>query len=131
MPGVVIDASALVAVLTTDRRGQSVDEAVRGRSLSAPSLLHLEVLHSLRGLELGRRVTADEALSASRQLFRVPVRLAATGLLVDRIWELRVNLTAYDAAYVALAERLDVPLVTLDEHVARASGPRCDMVVPR
>ena len=74
--------------------------------------------------------SADSAVLAHDDLVQLPVELFPYELHARRVWELRENLTAYDAWYVALAESLDAPLVTLDHRLARATGPRCQFRLP-
>ena len=71
-----------------------------------------------------------EATAAQRDLLRLNVRLYRFAPFAGRVWELRENLTVYDAWYVALAEVLEWPLVTLDRRLGRATGPLCKVVVP-
>lgn len=82
-------------------------------------------LEHLRGLVLGRKPTVEQTEQAMEALPALPVERASTARLLPRIWELRSNYTAYDASYVALAEKLDVPLVTADARLMRGSGARC------
>jgi predicted nucleic acid-binding protein len=124
---IVIDASAEVAILLNI--GQDV-EGIRGRiarpgeTLHIPHLFEIEVLHALRSLTLRGTVSSERAQLALDRLRDTRfVRYPHTAL-TGRIWELRENLTAYDAAYIALAEALDAPLVTTDARLARASGIR-------
>ena len=124
---IVIDASAEVAILLNI--GQDV-EGIRGRiarsgeTLHIPHLFEIEVLHALRSLTLRGTVSSERARLALDRLRDTRfVRYPHTAL-TGRIWELRENLTAYDAAYIALAEALDAPLVTTDARLARASGIR-------
>ena len=93
-----------------------------GESLHAPHLLNVEVLHALRRHALRGELSQTRSDEALEDLLDVDVSLYPHAPLVGRIWELRENLTAYDAAYVALAEALDAPLVTMDGRLARASG---------
>ena len=124
---IVLDASAVVAVLLYPGLGaERIRERIErpGESLHVPHLMDLEVLHALRrqaslgALSPGRGAEALEDLASI--LF---VRYPHTPLM-ERIWALRENLTAYDAAYVALAEALDAPLVTIDARLAQAPGHR-------
>ena len=71
-----------------------------------------------------------EANSAQSELLRLDIELFPFAPFGDRVWALRSNLTSYDAWYVALAEALDCPLVTLDRKLSRAPGPTCDIIVP-
>lgn len=119
----VVDASVVIAVLTG---GEQVEWAERQlaatgphRSLWAPHLIDAEVGNALRRLVALDTVRADRAADALLDLLDLPLRrIAHTGLL-DRAWELRHNLSFYDGLYVALAEQLDAPLVTLDNRLAR------------
>lgn len=124
---IVIDASAEVAILLNI--GQDV-EGIRsriarpGETLHIPHLFDIEVLHALRSLTLRGTVSSERArLALDRFRDTRFIRYPHTAL-TERIWDLRENLTAYDAAYIALAEALDAPLVTTDARLARASGIR-------
>ena len=123
---IVVDASAAVLGLLDDgdaRRRLATDH------LAAPHLVDAEVLHSV-GRQVRRGVIeAVDAARAARSWQRLGVqRFPVVGLL-DRVWELRHNVTAYDATYVALAEELDCPLLTADARLANANGPRCTFTV--
>lgn len=122
----VVDASVLAAVLADDGKdGDTARERLRGESLAAPDLIDLEVTSVIRGHLAGGHLDLRRANFALADLADMPLqRVAARGLIV-RCWELRDNLTVYDAAYVALAEALDVALVTADARLAKAPGPRC------
>ena len=122
----VVDASVLVVALADDgERGDRARSRLDDEELTSPDLVDLEVLSVLRralhhgGVSGGRADAAVETL-ARLSLERVPHRFLAA-----RCWELRDNLTPYDAAYVALAETLGAVLVTADAPLARAPGPRC------
>ncbi len=118
----VVDASVVVDLLLLEL------DPVRlgGEELAAPHLLDSEVLHTVRGNVLSGALSvarADEALQAFEDLV---IARYPTAALRRRIWELRHNLTAYDATYVALAEALDATsLLTRDEPLSLAPGPRC------
>lgn len=126
----VVDASVLVAFYAADdpRRLKVVARLVVGDALFAPAHLDAEIVSALRGLSRPSRPSPalQSAIpGALRHLAHFPVRRMPLAPTLQRIWELRDNLTAYDAAYVALAERLDGPLITCDAKLAGASGPRC------
>ena len=129
---IVLDASAVVEVLVgTGPRSERIREKVErpGQSLHVPQLVDLEVLHTLRRHILHgtfSRRRSDEAFEDFTNI--VFERYPHTSLL-GRIWELKDNLTAYDATYVALAEALSVPLVTTDARLARAPGIRAEVEV--
>jgi predicted nucleic acid-binding protein len=124
---IVLDASAVVAVLVGPGRGAGrIREKIEApdESLHVPHVMDLEVLHALRRqtlLGILSRKRSSEAIEDLKNITFVRYPHAA---FVDRIWSLKDNLTAYDAAYVALAEALDAPLVTLDTRLAQASGIR-------
>ena len=129
---IVIDASAEVAVLLNV--GPEV-EAIRdriarpGETLHVPHLFEIEVLHALRRPTLLGTVSPERTrLALSRLRDTQLVRYPHTPLM-ERIWELKDNLTTYDAAYIALAEALDAPLITLDARLARAPGIRAAVEV--
>ena len=92
--------------------------------LRVPHLFEVEVLHAIRGLTIGARIPARLGLRAVEALSDLRLTRYSHAPFVRRIWDLRANLTAYDAAYVALAEALDAPLVTTDGKLARAPGHR-------
>lgn len=123
----VIDASVLVAFYAADdpRRDSVVERLAAGDALFAPAHLDAEVVSALRGLSQVHPSLGAAVPEALRHLAGFPLRRMPIAPLLRRIWELRENLTAYDAAYVALAERLDGPLVTCDAKLAWATGPRC------
>jgi predicted nucleic acid-binding protein len=128
----VVDASVLASYLVG---GDAHAAAVRERLLAAPSRLwapHLvdaEVGHVLRReVRLGN-LKPGAAGAALRDLAELPIRRAAHVGLLERAWALRANLTFYDALYVALAELIDLPLLTLDARLAKAPGIRASVEV--
>ena len=128
---VVADASVLVAVLVdSGREGKWSEDAVAERSLAGPELALVEASNILRRLEQARKISRLEANSAHRDLLRLDLELFPFAPFADRVWALRNNLSSYDAWYVALAEVLNCPLVTIDRKLSRASGPRCEILVP-
>ena len=123
---IVVDNSVLVAALVDGGRlGAACAERLTGQRLAAPALIDVEAAHSLRGLVRGGKVSAQLGSQAIDTVTRMPIERVNHQLLLPRIWSLRDNLTAYDAAYVALAERLGVPLVTGDARLSRAPGTEC------
>ena len=129
---IVADASILATALADD--GPDGDDArarLRGERLSAPEIVDLEVASVLRRQLRAGAVDLRRADFALADLAALPLRRASHKPLLTRCWELRDNITPYDAAYVALAEALEAPLVTGDERLARATGPRCRIEVLR
>ncbi len=127
---IVVDASVIVTALADDGPdGERHRARLAGERLAAPHLLDVEVVSAWR------RHAADGALDERRmQLARddlrsLSIRRVPHLPLLERCWELRANLTTYDAAYVALAELIDAPLVTLDARLAEAPGPTCSIEV--
>lgn len=126
----VVDASVLVVALADD--GADGDRArlrLRGENLAAPELVDLEVASVLRRQLAAGSVDLRRAELGLTDLAELPLRRAPHRPLLRRCWELRDNLTMYDAAYVALAEALDVRLLTADNRIARAPGSRCPIDV--
>jgi predicted nucleic acid-binding protein len=122
----VIDASALVRVIADD--GPDGDRArarLHGEQLRAPELIDLEAVSALRRLLGAGWLDSRRAELALADLSQLPLDRSSHVPLVPRIWELRENVSAYDAAYVALAEALDVELLTADARLAAAPGLRC------
>lgn len=122
---IVVDASSVFDFLLHRRDSdQIVARFVKERfALHAPSLLGLELLSSLRGHQLHRGPEPDDE-EIVRDIARFPVRLHPHRNLLPRIWQLRHNITPYDAAYIALAELLDLPLLTRDRKLAKTKGHR-------
>ncbi|HKX67809.1 MAG TPA: type II toxin-antitoxin system VapC family toxin [Intrasporangium sp.] len=126
----VIDASVLaVALLDDGQDGDTTRQRLRGESLAAPALIDLEVLSVWRGLSRGGQLDTRRVALALEDLQSLPMQRVDHAPLLERCWQLRENLTVYDAAYVALAEVLQATLVTGDRRLARASGPRCAIEV--
>jgi predicted nucleic acid-binding protein len=125
----VVDASVLVAHLTAGENYLSIGVRLREGELWAPHLVDAEVGHTLRREvrigELGER----DARAALDDLREMPLRRAHHRGLLDRAWSLRENVSFYDGLYIALAERLDLPLLTLDARLARVPGLRAGVEV--
>ncbi len=125
---IVIDASAAVLGLLNDGEARAL---LSEASIACPHLADSEVAHALRSQVLrGDVEPADASLAIGTWGHLGIERVGVRGLL-SRIWELRDNLSAHDATYVAVAEALEVPLVTADGRLARAPGPRCTVTVVR
>jgi predicted nucleic acid-binding protein len=127
---IVSDASLVVDALVREgaRAQWAAEQLASARHVSAPHLLDLEVLAALRKLVSARELPARSAHAAVLDLTRLPIRRYESTRFVERIWELRGQLTAYDAAYVALAEGLGVPVVTMDRRLARAGGHNAEIL---
>ena len=126
MTVIVVDAGILATALLDDHvPGEAARARLRGSDVCAPELIDLEVLSVIRRLVAAGDVSADRAERAVDDLAALPIRRVAHRPLVDRCWELRHNLTPYDAAYVALAEALEITLLTADARLGRSPGPTC------
>ena len=123
---IVLDASAAVALLAdAGPAGQWVEATVNGATLLAPDLMPLEAANILRRHALAGVLDSSAATLAHADLIALPVDLCPYTVLAERAWELHSTLTVYDAAYVALAELISAPLVTLDDRLTRAAGVQC------
>jgi len=122
----VVDASVLAPALADDGPdGDAARARLRGQSLAAPELIDLETTSVIRRQSRAGHLDLRRAGLALTDLVELPLRRAPHRPLLARCWELRENLTVYDAAYVALAEILDVVLLTADGRLAKAPGSRC------
>ena len=132
---VVVDGSVLaaaVAHLGPDGTwsASAIAEACESGSMAAPQIVLAEAGNALRRMELTEHLPSFEAALAHRNLLTLEVELYPFAPMADRVWELRHNLTIYDGWYVALAEALSCPLLTLDRRLARAPGPTCEIITP-
>jgi predicted nucleic acid-binding protein len=122
----VVDASVVVVALADDGPdGDGARARLRGEEIAAPELLDLEVASVLRRQVRAGAIDTRRAGFALADLMAVPLIRAPHQPLLQRCWQLRDNLTVYDAAYVALAEALGADLLTGDTRLAKATGPRC------
>jgi predicted nucleic acid-binding protein len=127
----VVDASAVVAALVDPGPvGEWVLGRLAGERLAAPHGMPAEAANVLRRAALAGELSDDNASLAHADLLDLRLDLYPYGPLAQRVWSLRGDVTAYDAWYVALAEDLDAPLLTLDARLARAGGPRCTFLTP-
>jgi predicted nucleic acid-binding protein len=126
---IVVDASALLEVLLRTPAAPAVEERLfaRNETLHAPHLLDVEVAQVIRRYAAAGDISSERGHLALIDLADLPLRRYPHDLLLPRIWELRHNLTAYDAAYIALAEALDAPLLTRDRRVAASPGHRAQI----
>ena len=128
---VVCDASALTALLIDGGPdGRWAAEAFAGADLAAPGLIDFETANILRRHELAGLISPDQAAQAHIDLLDLAIEHWPYDLLAIRAWQLRQNLSVYDASYVALAELLGATLVTLDRRIGRAPGSRCAIATP-
>jgi predicted nucleic acid-binding protein len=126
---IVVDASVLIGALVDDDPGGELARTRIGESesLHAPELVDLEVVSALRRLTATGRMTERRAVRAVDDLLDLAVLRYSHHTFSWRIWELRHNLTPYDASYVALAEALACTLVTADRAMAGCPGLRCSV----
>lgn len=123
---IVIDASAALSGLLHDGRARRLLAEER---VHAPHLIDSEVASALRRKVSAGQLVADVGSTVLQVWQRLGVTRHPTVAMLGRLWELRENVSAYDASYVALAEALDCPLVTADGRLARAPGLRCPITV--
>lgn len=124
---VVVDASVLAVFYAADdpRHSLVADRLAAGDALLAPAHLDAELVSALRGMARGNPGLDRVVPGALTHLARFPIRRTPLAPLLDRMWELRHDVSAYDAAYVALAQRLDAVLIACDARLASASGTSC------
>ena len=123
---IVLDASVVLEVLLRLPAGVRAEERLfqPEETLHAPHLLDVEVAQVLRRYTLAGDVEADRCRAALEDLVALPLSRYPHDFLMMRVWNLRANMSAYDAVYVALAEALDAPLLTRDRRLANAPGHR-------
>jgi len=121
---IVVDASAMLEVLLRTAAAAAVERRLfdARETLHAPHLLDVEVAHVIRRYASAGDPGAERGAAALADLAAFPLRRYPHALLLPRVWELRNNLTAYDAVYVVLAELLGAPLLTRDRRLAAATG---------
>jgi predicted nucleic acid-binding protein len=127
----VVDATVLVAALVdTGPHGVWAEDVLARGSLHAPELARAEATNMLRRLERAKLITTPEANGAQDDLMQLDIDSFSFEPFAERVWELRHNVTSYDAWYVALAEALKLPLATLDEALAKSNGVACEFLTP-
>ena len=121
---IVLDASTLVELILDTPVGRIIADRIAdpAEGLHVPHLVDLEVAQALRRYERGGEIDGEAAARALDDFRALDLQRHAHEPLLERVWELRKNLTAYDAVYVALAETLETVLVTCDRHLAQAPG---------
>lgn len=121
---IVLDASAVVDWLLQTAAGRQIDKRIysRSESLHAPHFFDLEVAQVLRRLARESQISSQRAGQAMEDLLDLRVTRYPHSILLPRIWQLRHNLSAYDAAYVVLAEKLGATLISRDKRLASTSG---------
>lgn len=126
----VTDASVWVRALVGEGPGGPVRTRLLAEvAVAAPALIDLEFTNALRGLLTKGAIALRGAETAIAEFLQAPIERYRHESLVPRVWQLRENLTAYDAAYVALAEALGTDLLTIDRGIRGAPGIRCRVVV--
>lgn len=127
---IVVDASVLANVVGDDGTdGDRAREVIAGQELSVPDLVDVEVVSVLRRRWLAKTMTARRFAAAVSDLGALPADRYPVLPFMPRAYELRANVSAYDATYVALAEQLGCALVTADRRLASAPGSRCAITV--
>lgn len=125
----VIDASALLELITGPAPDQSLRRTALTQQGAAPELVDLEAANVLRRAVLAGHVHPEVGRARLQEIRDTPITRTAHRPLLPRTWELRGAITAYDAAYVALAEQFDVPLLTCDAKLGGSNGHRAEIVV--
>jgi predicted nucleic acid-binding protein len=119
-----VDASAILEILLQTSAARRVSRVVfaAGQTLHAPHLIDLEIAQVLRRYVRSASISADRGAEALSDFLDLPITRYPHFVLLTRVWEMRHNLTSYDAAYLALAEALDAPLITRDRALARTGS---------
>jgi len=128
---IVADASAVLEVLLNTSAGIKIGGRIfsDGEAIHVPHLIDVEILHALRRLDRSGEIAAPRAGQILKDYFDMLLNRYPHSVLMPRIWELRHNWTAYDAAYIALAEELGAPLITRDRALASGSGHRAKILL--
>jgi predicted nucleic acid-binding protein len=128
---IVVDASALVFLMVDAAGvGEWVADEIRGKQVFSSEMVHYEVVNQLRVHQRRKKIDATTANLAFQDLLAMDLRTEPFSVLANRIWELRGNVSAYDASYVALAEWRRIPLLTADIKLVNSPGPRCEFITP-
>jgi len=126
---IVVDASVLTNALTDDGSvgASSRAELARDAHWAAPAHIVVEVFSAIRGRWLGQKISQTRAEDALSAMVSTTIDLVGAAPLLNRMWELRSNVSGYDAAYLAVAETFDCALVTADARMARITDLRCEV----
>jgi predicted nucleic acid-binding protein len=120
----------VAALVDTGPHGAWAEGVLAKGSLHAPELALVEATNILRRLERAKLITTPDANGAQEDLMQLDIDMFSFEPFADRIWELRHNVTSYDAWNVALAEALRLPLATLDETLSKSNGVACEFLTP-
>ena len=128
----VVDASFVMVLLTnsSDAVTTWANDLVDGADLVAPHLMPVEVTSALRSAERRETLTPEQAALTHQDLIDLDVELHPFEPFAARVWALRHSVSPYDAWYLALAERLEAPLVTLDRRLSHTADARCEFTLP-
>ena len=127
---IVVDASVIIHVLVDAAvEPNIIDRLESSNGLLAPHLIDLEVINGIRKQLFLKNINVRQADTAIDDFHSMTIDRRATHMFIDRIWELRSNLTPYDAAYVALAEMVDLPLITRDSKIAKVKGLKAPIIL--
>jgi predicted nucleic acid-binding protein len=129
---IVVDASFVMVLLANSSEAMTTwaNDVIREADLVAPHPMPVEVTSGLRNAERRELVTPEEAALTHQDLLDLDVEFHPFDPFASRVWALRHAVSPYDAWYVALAERLDAPLATLDRPLARTAEARCEFILP-
>ncbi len=119
------------ALIDSGPHGAWAENTLARGSLYAPQLARVEATNIFRRLERAKTITTPEANAAQDDLMLLDMELFSFEPFADRIWELRHNVTSYDAWYVALAEALKLPLATLDQALSKSKKVTCEFLTPK
>jgi predicted nucleic acid-binding protein len=127
---IVVDASVLAPVVAdSGADGSRFRRRLRGEAVAVPDLARVEVISVIRRRLRASALDSSQATQAVDDLLNLPLVVYSTAPLLRRVWELRDNITAYDACYVALAEMLGCPLLSADARLSRSPGINCAIEV--
>lgn len=131
MRACVVDASVLVAALTNKKaKGAWALQVILEYEIFGPELALVEATNVIRRMHASEQLDPSRSEKSRLDLLAFPITLLPFEPVAERVWELRDNVTCYDAFYIALAEALATPLATLDQRLTQASGPKCRFLQP-